>query len=373
MAVIAVIAYSTNAIAQIQTTITQDLTINGGVWTKMLKAGDSVTIFSYKQNGDTHSFGIYSDDYAGEIDLRGIPFNVDSKQLKKLPKNSKKGLKAYTPTACAKARENAFAGKYETTAPDMLFGTNALEITVTKNTPITIVGFKVVPDPYSGITKYFYYVLNKDEAGLCENSSLFKFVMNNVPLPFLPSTDDPQVKAFIAKEQQAMKERKAAEMQALEEMACKLREEQEALRKALEEKELENLKLMDPAYIEVKKIKMDYAGGNEVTIKFTNCSSFKIKYIYFTGYFFNAVGDKCRNEINGSTIWKYTGVGPVSQIPNKPDRFGSYIKYFHSDPLFYSKNARKFRLSSVTIEYMNGKKTVLSGSELDDRVDYTDY
>ena len=93
MAVIAVIAYSTNAIAQIQTTITQDLTINGGDWTKMLKAGDSVTIFSYKQNGDTHSFGIYSDDYAGEIDLRGIPFNVDSKQLKKLPKNSKKGLK----------------------------------------------------------------------------------------------------------------------------------------------------------------------------------------------------------------------------------------------------------------------------------------
>lgn len=27
-------------------------------------------------------------------------------------------------------------------------------------------------------------------------------------------------------------------------------------------------------------------------------------------------------------------------------------------------------LSSVTIEYMNGKKIVLSGSELEDRVDY---
>lgn len=339
----------------------------------MLKAGDPVTIFSYKQDGDTHSFGIYSDDYAGEIDMRGIPFNVDSKQLKKLPKSSKKGLKTYTPMACAKARENAFAGKYKTTAPDMFFGTNALEITVTKNTPITIVGFKVVPDPYSGITKYYYYVVKKDEAGLCDNSSLYKFVMNDVPLPFLPSTDDPQVKAFIAKEKQAMKERKAAEMRDLEEKARKQREEQEAQRKALEEQEFEDLKLMDPAYIEVKKIKMDNAGGNEVTIKFTNCSSQKIKYVYFTGYFLNAVGDKCRDEINGSTVWKYTGVGPVSQIPNTPDRFGSYIKYFHSDPLFYSKNARKFRLSSVTIEYMNGKKAVLSGAELDDRVDYTDY
>ena len=162
-------------------------------------------------------------------------------------------------------------------------------------------------------------------------------------------------------------------MRALEEKARKQREEQEAQRKALEEQEFEDLKLMDPAYIEVKKIKMDNAGGNEVTIKFTNCSSQKIKYVYFTGYFLNAVGDKCRDEINGSTVWKYTGVGPVSRIPNTPDRFGSYIKYFHSDPLFYSKNARKFRLSSVTIEYMNGKKAVLSGAELDDRVDYTDY
>lgn len=373
MLLVVLAVFSTNVTAQVETRITQNLTINGGIWTKVLKAGDPVTIFSYKQDGDTHSFGIYSDDYAGEIDLRGIPFDVDSKQLKKLPKNPKKGLKTYTPMACAKARENAFAGKYKTTAPDMFFGTNALDITVTKNAPITIVGFKVVPDPYSGITNYYYSVLKKDEAGLCDNSSLYRFVMNDIPLPFLPSTDDPQVKAFIANKKQAIKDRKAAEERAYREDSQKRMEEEAAQRKALEEQEFEDLKLMDPAYIEVKKIKTDYAGGNEVTIKFTNCGSLKIKYVYFTGYFLNAVGDKCRDEVSGSTVWKYTGVGPVSRIPNTPDRFGSYIKYFHSDPLFYSKNARKFRLSSVTIEYMNGKKTVLSGSELDDRVDYTDY
>ena len=165
----------------------------------------------------------------------------------------------------------------------------------------------------------FSYVLKKDEAGLCDNSSLYKFVMNDVPLPFLPSTDDPQVEAFIAKEKQAMKERKAAEMRALEEKARKQREEQEAQRKALEEQEFADLKLMDPAYIEVKKIFMDSAGGNEVSIKFTNCSSQRIKYVYFTGYFLNAVGDKCRNEVGGSTVWKYTGVGPISRIPDTPD------------------------------------------------------
>ena len=368
--VIAVIAYSTNIAAQVETKITQNLTINGGIWTKVLKAGDPVTIFSYKQDGDTHSFGIYSDDYAGEIDLRGIPFNVDSKQLKKLPKNSKKGLNTYTPMACAKAREKAFAGKYQSIAPEIL-STSDYDMIVSKNEPIVVFGYKAVKS-ISGVVYYYFAVLNKDGVGVCDLSSFYNFKINNVPLPFLPSTDDSQVNAFIAKEKQAIKERKAIEKQALEEKARKQREEQEAQRKALEEQEFEDLKLMDPAYIEVKKLKMDNAGGNEVTIKFTNCSSLRIKYVYFTGYFLNAVGDKCRNEINGSTVWKYTGVGPVSRIPNAPDRFGSYIKYFHSDPLFYSKNARKFRLSSVTIEYMNGKKIVLSGAELDNRVDYSD-
>ena len=69
MLLVVLAVFSTNVTAQVETRITQNLTINGGIWTKVLKAGDPVTIFSYKQDGDTHSFGIYSDDYAGEIDL----------------------------------------------------------------------------------------------------------------------------------------------------------------------------------------------------------------------------------------------------------------------------------------------------------------
>lgn len=281
--------------------------------------------------------------------------------------------------ACTKAREKALAGKYISSPSNSLLSRDN-DLYVRKDETITFLGYKVVHD-ISGAYYHYYAVISNDGAGICYNSEYSfgiiklddKVIINNVPLPFLPSTDDQQVQIIIANEKQAIKERKAAEMRALEEKARKQREEQEAQRKALEEQEFENLKLMDPAYIEVKKIMMDAAGGNEVTIKFTNCSSFKIKYVYFTGYFLNGVGDKCGNEINGSTVWKYTGVGPISRLPNTPDRYGSYIKYFHSDPLFYSKNARKFRLSSVTIEYMSGKKIVLSGEELDDRVDYTDY
>ena len=260
MAVIAVISYSSNVTAQVETKITQNLTINGGTWTKELKAGDPVTIFSYKQDGDIHSFGIYTDDYAGEIDLRGIPFNVDSKQLKKLPKNSKKGLKTYTPMACTKAREKALSGKYISSPSNSLLSRD-VDLYVRKEETITFLGYKAVHDISGGY--YFYYaVVSKDGAGICYNyeSSLGflklddKVVVNNVPLPFLPSTDDQQVQFIIANEKQTIKERKAAEMRALEEKARKQREEQETQRKALEEQEFEDLKLMDPAYIEIKKI-----------------------------------------------------------------------------------------------------------------------
>ena len=290
------------------------------------------------------------------------------KQLKKLPKNAKKKEASYTEKACAKARNKALTGKYKTTATSSIMSRNT-DAWVSKGDQMTVLGYRIERS-YAGTYTYYYAVVGKDGAGIAYSYDLDNVIVNNVPLPFLPSTSDSQVQAAISQENKRVKNQKQAELNAYYEKKRKESEERAALQKSLEEQEFANLKFMDPAYIEVKKINMDSAGGNEVSIKFTNCSSQKVKYVYFTGYFLNAVGDKCRNEINGSTVWKYTGVGPISRLPNTPDKYGPYIKYFHSDPLFYSKNARKLILSSVTIEYMNGKKIVLSGSELDDRVDY---
>ena len=98
----------------------------------------------------------------------------------------------------------------------------------------------------------------------------------------------------------------------------------------------------------------------------------KVKYVYFKGFFLNAVGDKCRNEINGTTEWKCRGVGPVDALPDSPYYiYYDHIAHWHfSNPRFYSATANTFRLSSITIEYMNGKKTTLSGTELKKRVRY---
>lgn len=372
LAVIAMFTFNTNVAAQVETKAIQNFTINGGTWNKVIHNGDPVTIFSYKQDKDIHSFGIYSDDYAGVIDTKIVPFDIEQKALKKLPKNSKKSLKAYSEKACVNARNKALLGKYKTTAPDMLL-TNDYDVIVSKNDPITVIGYKAVPS-ISGITDYYYAIIKKDGAGICDNSSLYKFTINNVPLPFLPSTDDPQVKSFIAKQKQTIKDRKAAEMEAYYEKQRIAAAEKAAQKKAMEEERMENLKMMDPAYIEVKGWNMNSVGGIAVNITFTNCDRFhSIKYVYFQGYFLNAVGDKCRNSINGSTVWKYTGVGPINPFPSKPGQYGqSYIaNYCFDDPLFYAKTAHTFHLSAVTIEYTNGKKKVLTGDELDCRVDYT--
>ena len=91
LAVMAIFATYSNVNAQdLETRLTQGVTINGNGWNKVLKYGDPVTIFSYKENSGMYSFGIYADDYAGIIDMKNIPFDVQPKQLKKLPKNSKK-------------------------------------------------------------------------------------------------------------------------------------------------------------------------------------------------------------------------------------------------------------------------------------------
>lgn len=353
---------------ELETKVTQGFTIRDVNWNKVLNYGDPVTIFAYEQNSDTHSFGIYSDDYAGIIHTKTIPFDVEPKQLKKLPKSAKKKLSAYTVQACEKARDKALAGKYRTITTDMLLS-NQSGVGTSRNEPITIFGYKAERS-YGGSYTYYYAIAKKDATGICYSYDLDKVTINDVPLPFLPSISDPQVQTVLKKEKQIILEREAAENRARQEEERRLAEQRRADEQLWREQEHKYLRLMDPAYIEVKKMNMDNAGGVDVSIKFTNCSSSRVKYVYFTGYFLNAVGDKCRNEIDGSTVWKYTGVGPVSRIPDTPDNNGSHIKFFHSDPPFYSKTARKFILSSVTIEYMNGKKVALTGGELEDRVDY---
>ena len=145
MAVIAMFTYSTSANAQVEAKVTQSFNVVGDGWKKVFRNGTPVTVFAYKHKEDVYSFGIYSDDYAGLIDLKINPFNMEEKQLKKLPnaqgKHAEQMLLEYYKVACTKAREKAFAGKYKTKAP-YLYPKGYSPFHISQNDSITIIGQK---------------------------------------------------------------------------------------------------------------------------------------------------------------------------------------------------------------------------------------
>lgn len=384
LAVLAILIFSTDANAQVETKVTQGFNIRGNGWKKVLRSGTPVTVFAYKHKHDVYSFGIYSDDYAGIIDLKIYPFEIEEKQLKKLPKvegkDAAQKLKDYYEIACSNARKKAFSGNYKTIAPETLSPKEYSYHYLFQNTPITIIGFKALRDIIGDY--YRYAIVSKDEVGIFETSPTDNIVID-MPLGYLPSTDDPQVKSILDKEKRKIIAQKEAEEKARADEQERLRAAAEAERKAsvereaaakvkIKEEEIAFLQSYAPAFIEIEGWNKDSANGIAVDIAFKNGVTQKVKYVYFKGFFLNAVGDKCRNEINGTTEWKCRGVGPVDALPDSPYYiYYDHIAHWHfSNPRFYSATANTFRLSSVTIEYMNGKKTTLSGTELKKRVRY---
>ena len=179
----------------------------------------------------------------------------------------------------------------------------------------------------------------------------------------LPPVDDSDVKEVLVKQQTMIDSLKRIELAKKEK---NLRELNDKLIKIY----IEN----DPIIIYDIMWLSNSVGGIEVDLKVINCSLQTIKYITFSGYFLNAVGDKCRNEIGGGTIWTGKGVGPIGPRPTSLDndeRLNSCEGSYNFDNLtFYSRIADSFKLSTVIIQYMNGKTITLSGANLEKHVRY---
>lgn len=399
LTVIALFIFSASAYAQVfqelRTIVTRQISIPFRGWSKVYNVGETINLFSYEKKSGKYHFGIYSDDFAFFIVTDDIPFDVKEKELKKLPKpngdlkdiKDEKLIKHYK-DAYLYVRKTALAGKYKTKSPEYLMSTDWDIPSVKENDPITIIGFKE-KEEYTGY--YFYFAIIKEKTADIYKAKYDKNTrLWNVPLHYLPSTEDPQVKAIINNHKEkyrAQEQARKEELRRIEEEK-KLQEREEELRKEAEyqayrdsiaaakvEQDMSEMKRCTPAIIKVGGWKMDSAGGIEVDITFTNCTSQKVKYVYFRGYFLNAVGDKCRNDITGSTEWKYRGVGPIDAMPKELQKnYYPNVEFWRfGNPKFYSSIAHTFRLSSVTIEYMNGKKTTLSGAELKKRVKYESF
>ena len=92
-------------------------------------------------------------------------------------------------------------------------------------------------------------------------------------------------------------------------------------------------------------------GGLEPRIKISNNSDVKIKYIYLTVSFYNAVGDRVNNDIGGYKQAKLKITGPVKAWETTD---------FSWDPVFYNSSAKKMKIEEITVEYYNGKKKTVS-------------
>ena len=98
-------------------------------------------------------------------------------------------------------------------------------------------------------------------------------------------------------------------------------------------------------------IEMNSANGIEPTIFIANNSGKAIKYVDFNVTFYNAVGDKVRNEIGNKYAQSLQIIGPI-----KPWT----MDYFQWDSVFYSPVVKRMYVKSATITYMDGSKKTVS-------------
>lgn len=213
----------------------------------------------------------------------------------------------------------------------------------------------------------FYALYSEKNAGTFRPSIRVRKTFENedkIDFRNLPDIEDPDVKLVIQKQKAIVDSLNAIR---LVESAKAMAESANKLIKAYKENA--------PFIISDISWDSNSAGGIEVGLSFTNCTNQTIKYVTFQGYFINAVGDRCQNEIGGGTLWKARGIGPIGPCPTTIDNCtermydckGSYTFDNHT---FYTRVANTFKLSSVIIEYMNGRKVTLSGANLNKHVRY---
>ncbi|MBQ8702467.1 MAG: sel1 repeat family protein [Prevotella sp.] len=215
---------------------------------------------------------------------------------------------------------------------------------------------------------YKFYALYSDKnAGTFRPSTRVKKTFDNedkINFKNLPDIDDSDVKLVIQKQKAVVDSlnaiRLAESARAMAESAKKL---------------IQAYKDNSPFIISDISWDANSAGGIEVSLSITNCTNQAIKYVTFQGYFINPVGDRCQNEIGGGTTWKARGVGPIGPCPTTVDNCSERMydckgSYTFDNLTFYSRIANTFKLSSVTVEYTNGRKITLSGANLSKHVRY---
>ncbi|MDO4379727.1 MAG: Ig-like domain-containing protein [Clostridia bacterium] len=108
-----------------------------------------------------------------------------------------------------------------------------------------------------------------------------------------------------------------------------------------------NVKSLPPITINSVDWDINSADGVEPIIEITNNTKKDIKYIDFTMYFYNRVGDLTYCEIWNQCYRNLWVEGPL---------YAKSKDKFYWDPIFYNSNVSAVRIKNVVVEYMDGTK-----------------
>ena len=349
------------------------LTPVSGTDTK-LKQGDVVYVVGYTSGSMEHKYALYSTTFAGvfkatstyrvfekEIDTKYLPA-VDDNDVQQFLAEKQREIIQRQAEAKVQYRGRVLKGEIKG-----ILSRGTLESVANGNKPFNS-GDTVSIIGYSNSGGTYYYALYSDvNAGTFKTKTNTEYLFKNtedIDFEKLPAYDDPEVKLVI--EQQSavvdsvMQVRLAESQKRLEEVTTSL---------------IQSYKDNQPFVITDIYWDSNSVGGIEVSLKITNCTQQTIKYVTFQGYFKNAVGDKCWNEIGGGTVWKAKGIGPIGPCPSTMENCHERMydcegSYNFDNQTFYSRVANTFKLSTVTVQYMNGRTITLSGANLDKHVRY---
>lgn len=334
-----------------------------------ISKGDTLHILGYSYDGVYYKYALYANNALGvfktlvqedalkQLNTKFLPSVEDTDiriALKQMESERKQRQKEYND----KYRSDALEGKIKG-----VMSYEPLRDEQYNNSPFNR-GDSVSVVGYSKKDYKYYYALYSTEGAGVYYSISDNAIRGPINWGLLPRVDSPEVLEVI-KRQKAVAD-SLAEIQI------------DSLKKVLDKTRLELIDLYaknSPVIIKDISWTSNSAGRIEVELKVTNCSLETIKYISFQGYFTNPVGDRCRNEIGGSTIWKARGIGPIGPRPTKLENYEERYyefegSYKFDNTTFYSRIADTFKLSSVTIQYMSGKTITLSGPSLDKHIRY---
>lgn len=336
---------------------------------------DSVCILGYSKNSLYTFYALYNDKVAGvfrsfsrnpfvsPINTTYMPSTEDAdvqaelKRRQEILDQQEEVRKQRLAEERRRRREDALQGKILMVMNDGYHGYNTC---FASGDTVAVLGFK------KDIRRH-YALSSPKGASIYECPEYRNPFTAELDTEGLPSSDDPDVLRELER-RKAIVDSCLAVQRIIEDSLNRVKQREEYM------STINFLKESSPVIIMCKEWDMDAVGGITAYFHVYNASLNTIKYITFKGYFTNPVGDRCRNEIGGSTTWQLRGVGPIGPRPTSLDdfmeKFPESVSKYTFDCFFYSTIADRIHVSSVTIQYMNGKTITLSGKALDAHLTY---